>query len=205
MNTRKARRWLREHRQDPYVKKAKTQGFRSRAAYKLAQMDERDKLFRHGAVVVDLGAAPGGWSQYAARCVGPKGWVVALDILPMQAIPGVRFICGDFRQAGAVKELSAALDGRGIDLVMSDMAPNMSGIEEADRARAFELCERALSFATQVLAPGGSFLVKAFQDPELDCIINRMRGGFGKVVTRKPGASRSRSREIYLIGQEYSV
>lgn len=188
---------MREHVNDPFVQLAQKEGYRSRAAYKLMEIDERDKLIRPGMVVVDLGATPGGWSQVAAA-KGAK--VVALDLLPLQPLAGVEFIQGDFREESVLAELEALLDGRKIGLVISDMAPNISGIEMSDQARAIYLCELALDFALNHLEPGGSFLVKVFQGAGFEGFIKQMRAGFAKVSTRKPKASRDRSPELYLLG-----
>lgn len=188
---------MREHVNDPFVQLAQKEGYRSRAAYKLMEIDERDKLIRPGMVVVDLGATPGGWSQVAAA-KGAK--VVALDLLPLQPLAGVEFIQGDFREESVLAELETLLNGRKIGLVISDMAPNISGIEMSDQARAIHLCELALDFALQHLEPGGSFLVKVFQGAGFEAFIKQMRTGFAKVSTRKPKASRDRSPELYLLG-----
>jgi 23S rRNA (uridine2552-2'-O)-methyltransferase len=187
---------MREHINDPYVKLAKAQGFRSRAAFKLAEIDERDHLLRQGALVVDLGATPGGWSQLAMR----KGaQVIAMDILEMDSIPGVTFIQGDFTEQATLEQLALALNNRKVDLVISDMAPNMSGVATADQARSMYLCELALEFACTYLKPNGQFLVKVFQGEGFQAYVQLMRDSFEQVLTRKPKASRDRSSEVYLL------
>lgn len=193
--------WLKEHFDDQYVKKAQKEGHRSRATYKLDEIDQKDKLIRAGMSVVDLGAAPGGWSDYAFRKVGDKGTVVALDILPMTPLTGVHFIEGDFREDDVLDELNKVLNGREIDLVLSDMAPNMSGVGSIDQPASMYLVELALDFAVNNLSKQGCFLVKVFQGEGFDAYLKQMRDSFNKVVTRKPGASRARSREVYLLGK----
>lgn len=195
-----SKQWMREHVNDPYVKRAKSEGWRSRAAFKLMQMAERDRLLRRGAVVVDLGAAPGGWAQVAAQRAGREGCVVAVDLLEMAPLPGVTFIQGDFGEAAVLAAVEEALGGRAVDLVLSDMAPNISGIPTVDQARAMQLAELALEFACRHLKPGGALVVKVFQGSGFEGFLREMRARFGKVVTRKPEASRSRSPEIYLLG-----
>ncbi|HBG32110.1 RlmE family RNA methyltransferase [Candidatus Macondimonas diazotrophica] len=197
--------WLREHFSDPYVQRAKAEGWRSRAVYKLEEIDERDRLLRPGLHLVDLGAAPGGWSQYAARKVGPEGRVVAFDLLPITPLPGVVCLQGDFREREALDAVTDALDGRAVDLVLSDMAPNTSGVEAVDQIRSLALAEAAEAFAIHALRPGGDFLVKLFQGPGFDDFVRRMRGHFGKVVVRKPKASRERSPEVYLLARNYAL
>jgi 23S rRNA (uridine2552-2'-O)-methyltransferase len=193
--------WLNEHFDDPYVKKAQQAGYRSRATFKLEEIDIKDKLIRPGMSVVDLGAAPGGWSDYALGKVGEKGTVVALDILEMTPLTGVHFIQGDFREDDVLDELNKVLDGRQIDLVLSDMAPNMSGVGSIDQPSSMYLVELALDFAVTNLSKQGSFLVKVFQGEGFDQFLKAMRDSFTKVVTRKPDASRARSREVYLLGR----
>ena len=193
--------WMKEHVADPHVKRAKAEGMRSRAAYKLDEIAERDRLLKPGMIVVDLGAAPGGWSQVAAARVGPRGRVIALDILDMVSLPGVTFIRGDFCSAAAVEALERALGGEQADLVVSDMAPNLSGIASADQARALELAELALDFALKHLKPQGNFLVKLFQGAGFEAFLKALRGRFASVAVRKPEASRSRSSEVYLLGK----
>ena len=193
--------WMKEHVADAYVKRAKAEGMRSRAAYKLEEIARRDRLLKPGAVVVDLGAAPGGWSQVAAERVGPRGRVVALDLLEMPALPGVTFIQGDFHDVKTVEQLERVLGGEKADLVLSDMAPNLSGIAMSDQARAIELAELALDFALKHLKPQGNFLVKTFQGAGFEAFLRGLRGRFGAVAVRKPEASRDRSSEVYLLGK----
>ncbi len=198
-------KWLREHFEDVYVQRAQREGYRSRAVFKLMEIDERDHLLRPGLCVVDLGAAPGGWSQYAAHKVGAKGQVIALDILPMDAMAGVDFIQGDFREQAVLDTLLARIDERPVDLVISDMAPNISGMKAVDQPRAMYLCELSLDLARQVLRPGGDLLMKVFQGEGFDGLHNALRQDFQRVLTRKPDASRSRSREVYLLARNYNV
>jgi 23S rRNA (uridine2552-2'-O)-methyltransferase len=190
-------RWLREHFNDPYVKKAQAEGLRSRAAYKLEELIQRDRLLKPGMVVVDLGAAPGGWSQLVRRELGDTGRVVALDILDMPPLAGVEFIHGDFREPGPLSQLEALLGGSEVDLVLSDMAPNMSGVDAVDQARSMYLAELARDFAQQHLKVGGNFLIKLFQGAEFDDYIRDLRKRYTQVKVRKPDASRSRSSEVY--------
>lgn len=194
--------WMREHVTDPYVKRAHAEGFRSRAAYKLQQIAAKDKLLKPGMTVVDLGAAPGGWSQVAAQAVQPGGTVVALDILEMPQVPGVTVIRGDFQEDAALHALEQALEGRTVDLVLSDMAPNLSGIASVDQARSMALAELALDFALKHLKPQGNFLVKTFHGAGYDDLVATMRRSFIQLHTRKPDASRSRSSEVYLLGKQ---
>ncbi len=196
-------RWLREHFSDEYVKRAQQEGYRSRAVYKLLEIHEKDRLLRPGMAVVDLGAAPGGWSQLAARLLGPQGVVIALDILPMDALPGVTVIEGDFREAAVLEQLLVALDGRPVDLVMSDMAPNTSGIKAVDQPHSMYLAELALDMARRTLRPGGDFLAKVFQGEGFDPFLRELRAAFGTVAPRKPRASRARSAEQYLLARNY--
>jgi 23S rRNA (uridine2552-2'-O)-methyltransferase len=196
-------RWLREHFTDEYVKRAQQDGYRSRAVYKLLEIHEKDRLLRPGLAVVDLGAAPGGWSQLATRLVGGQGRVMALDILPMESLPSVEFIEGDFRETAVLDQLLAALDGRSVDLVLSDMAPNTSGIKAVDQPSSLYLAELALDFARQCLKPGGDFLVKAFQGEGFDKFFKELRVAFATVAPRKPHASRARSAEQYLLARNY--
>ncbi|BEV73374.1 MULTISPECIES: 23S rRNA (uridine(2552)-2'-O)-methyltransferase RlmE [unclassified Paludibacterium] len=193
--------WLQEHVNDPYVHMAQKDGYRARAAYKLLEINEKDKLIRPGTVLADLGSAPGSWSQVAARIVGDQGRVFALDILPMDPVPGVNFIQGDFREEEVLEQFIELLDGRALDLVISDMAPNISGMSSIDQARSFLLTELALDFARDHLKPGGHFLVKVFQGSEFQAYMKAMRELFGEVLTRKPKASRDRSSEVYLLGR----
>lgn len=194
-------RWLKEHFDDPWVKRARQAGYRSRSAWKLAEIDRRDKLLRAGMTVVDLGAAPGGWSQLAAEKTGPGGRVFALDILPMEPIDGVTVIQGDFREAGPLEALEQALEGGSVDLVLSDMAPNISGQEAIDQPRAMYLAELALEFARERLAPDGAMLVKLFQGRGFQEYLRALREEFGRVAMRKPAASRDRSREQYALAR----
>ena len=203
--TRSSQNWLREHESDVYVRRARESGYRSRAVYKLEQIDGTDRLVQPGMVVVDLGAAPGGWSQYAARRVGDSGRVIALDLLPMDAIPGVEFIQGDFADEATVSALLHSLDAARVQLVMSDMAPNMSGIADVDHLRSMHLVELALDFAERVLLPGGDFLVKVFQGRDFQSFVARLRRKFGTVKSRKPKASRARSSELYLLARNYRM
>lgn len=193
--------WLQEHVNDHYVHQAQKDGYRSRAAYKLLEINEKDKLIRQGTVLADLGSAPGSWSQVAARLAGENGRVFALDILPMDPIPGVDFIQGDFREQEVLDAFVQMLDARALDLVISDMAPNISGMNAIDQARSFHLTELALEFARDHLKPGGHFLVKVFQGSEFQSYLQAMRDLFSEVVSRKPKASRDRSSEIYLLGK----
>ncbi len=197
-----SRRWLREHFSDPYVKQAQQAGFRSRAIYKLQELQERDKIFKPGMVVVDLGAAPGGWSQLIAGLVGKKGRVIALDILPMEPIPDVEFIQGDFADAVVLEKLLQTLGAKQADWVVSDMAPNLSGIDSVDQPRSIALAELALDLAVQVLHDQGGFLVKTFQGEGFDAFLQAVKRQFKKVIIRKPKASRDRSREVYLLARE---
>ena len=192
-------RWLREHFQDPFVKKAQVEGLRSRAAFKLTELIERDRLLRPGMNVVDLGAAPGGWTQVVRESLGDSGRVIALDVLPMQGVAGVDVLQGDFRDAALLARLEALLGGTRLDLVLCDMAPNMSGVVLVDQARAMELAELALAFARRWLKPGGAFLVKLFHGVGFDDFVRDLRQGFERVSMRKPKASRARSREVYAL------
>jgi 23S rRNA (uridine2552-2'-O)-methyltransferase len=195
--------WLKEHRDDPYVQQAQRDGYRSRACYKLLELQDKDKLIRPGMTVLDLGSAPGGWSQVAMARVGDHGKVIASDILPMDSLAGVEFIEGDFTEESVVERIVAALDGKPVDLVISDMAPNMSGVSAVDQPRAIYLVELALHMAQQVLAPGGTFVAKVFHGEGFDQIFQDTKGSFGKVLTRKPKASRPRSREVYMVAKEF--
>lgn len=214
--TKSSRRWLARNAKDEYVKRARKEGARSRAAYKLEEIDRRDHLFRPGMTVVDLGAAPGGWSEYVKSRVGVSGRVLALDVLPMEPIVGVEIVQGDFTQTPVLdllmKRLQDAgpqagrrLDGESgrIDLVISDMAPNMSGVLSVDQARSMELAELALDFAAKTLKPGGSLLIKTFQGAGFNEFYAQLRRRFEKLVTRKPPASRAESREIYLLAKAF--
>jgi len=192
-------RWLKEHFDDPYVKRAQAEGWRSRAVFKLEELLERDRLLKPGMVVVDLGAAPGGWSQMIRERLGDAVRIVALDILPMQGISGVEFIEGDFRDEAVVQRLEATLGGVKPDLVLSDMAPNMSGVNEVDQARAMDLAELAQEFARVHLKPGGAFLTKLFQGRGFDEYLKNLRKAYERVSMRKPKASRARSPEVYAL------
>jgi 23S rRNA (uridine2552-2'-O)-methyltransferase len=196
-----SKRWLAEHFDDPYVKQAQQQGYRGRAAFKLLELQDKYRLIRRGMCVVDLGSAPGSWSQVAAGLVGSEGRVFALDILDMPPIESVNFIVGDFTEDGPLQELEAQLGDLRPDLVLSDMAPNMSGISAADLPRAMYLAELALAFAEQWLRPGGDFVCKVFQGEGFDNFVQQCRSIFGKVIVRKPSASRPRSREVYVLGR----
>ncbi|RNF82569.1 23S rRNA (uridine(2552)-2'-O)-methyltransferase RlmE [Montanilutibacter psychrotolerans] len=194
-----SQRWLKEHFSDPFVKKAKAEGLRSRAAYKLEELVERDRLLRPGMVVVDLGAAPGGWSQWVRQALGDSGRVIALDILEMPSLAGVDFLHGDFREDEVLSQLVAMLGGQPVDLVLSDMAPNKSGVDAVDMPRAMYLSELAMDFADQHLRPGGNFLIKLFQGVGFDDYVKELRRRYDKVVIRKPEASRKRSPEVYAL------
>lgn len=198
-------RWLQEHFNDPYVKKAQEEGYRSRAVYKLLEIQQKDRIFRPGMTVVDLGAAPGSWSQIAAGLVGDKGMVLASDILPMDPLPGVSFIEGDFREEAVFSAILDALGDRKVDLVISDMAPNMSGERSVDQPRAMYLAELALDLARRVLRPGGDFLVKTFQGEGIDAYRKEIQGSFRQLLVRKPEASRARSSEVYLLGRGFEM
>jgi 23S rRNA (uridine2552-2'-O)-methyltransferase len=198
-------RWLAEHASDEFVKRAQREGWRSRAVFKLEEIQVRERLLKPGIRCVDLGAAPGGWSQYAARILGRSGRIVATDILPMDAIPGVEFVQGDFREESVLEAVLAAVGSDKVDLVLSDMAPNMAGIDAVDQPRSVYLAELALEFAERVLAPGGDALVKLFQGAGFDDIVRQARRRFGRVATKKPKASRSRSPEIYLLAREFGM
>lgn len=191
---------MQEHLNDPYVKLAQKEGYRARAAYKLTEIDDKDKLIKPGMTIVDLGSTPGSWSQVAVQRLKGQGRVIALDILDMHPIAGVEFICGDFREAEVLTQLENSLNGKQVDLVIADMAPNISGVKEVDQAGAAYLTELALEFSRDWLKPNGNFLVKVFMGAGFDEILQNMRKTFDKVVTRKPKASRDRSTEVYLLG-----
>jgi 23S rRNA (uridine2552-2'-O)-methyltransferase len=193
--------WLKRHVNDPYVHRAKAHGYRSRAAYKLIEIADRDGFARPGDAVVDLGAAPGGWAQALAQRVGRSGRVMAVDLLEIAPIPGVTVVRGDFREETVLQRLEDALDGRKLDLVVSDMAPNLSGVRATDQARSVHLCELALAFAKDHLKPRGAFLVKVFQGSGYPGFLAAMRAVFTAVASRKPGASRGDSKEMYLVGK----
>jgi 23S rRNA (uridine2552-2'-O)-methyltransferase len=195
--------WLKEHRDDPYVQQAQREGYRSRACYKLLELQHKDRLIRPGMTVLDLGSAPGGWSQVAAEQVGHKGRVIASDILHMDSLAGVEFIRGDFTEDEAFELILAAIGDKPVDLVISDMSPNISGMSAADQPRSIYLVELALDMARRVLAPGGSFVAKVFQGEGFDQVLRDTKSSFSKVLTRKPAASRPRSREVYLVAKEF--
>ncbi|MGB0664439.1 MAG: 23S rRNA (uridine(2552)-2'-O)-methyltransferase RlmE [Pontibacterium sp.] len=196
-------RWMKEHMDDQYVKRSKEDGYRSRASYKLIALSEKDALIKPGMTVVDLGAAPGGWSQIAMQLVGDHGRVVASDILPMDPLAGVDFVQGDFTEEEVLNEILQVLGDSPVDLVISDMAPNMSGMQAIDQPAAMYLVELALDMARQVLKPKGNFVAKVFQGEGFDAYVKDLRSSFDKVVTRKPDASRARSREVYLVGKGF--
>ena len=198
-----SKRWLQEHVNDPYVQKAKKQGLRSRAVFKIEEIQQKDKLIRPGMTVVDLGAAPGSWSQYAVNMVGDNGRVIACDILPMDSIAGVDFLQGDFREEMVLNALLERIGGKNVDVVMSDMAPNMSGTGAADQARSMYLVELALDMCRDVLKPNGSFVVKVFQGEGCDEYFKAVKDAFKVVKTRKPDSSRARSSEVYLVATGY--
>lgn len=198
-------RWMKEHFDDPYVKQAQKEGYRSRAVYKLLEIDERDHLLKPGMCVVDLGAAPGSWSEVVVQKVGHKGRVVALDILPMDSLAGVEFIQGDFQEQEIYDKLLETLDKQPVDLVISDMAPNISGLKAVDQPRSMYLAELALDLARKVLKKDGDFLVKVFTGEGLDAYKKDVRTSFKKIIVRKPKASRPRSPEIYLLAKGYIV
>jgi len=196
-------RWLEEHVNDPFVKKAQIDGYRSRASYKLLEINAKDKLIQPTMTVMDLGSAPGGWSQVATDLVGHKGRVIASDILPMDAVAGVEFIQGDFTENAVFEEIMAVLGDAKVDVVISDMAPNISGVNAADQAASMYLIELALDMASQVLKPKGSFVAKVFHGGGYDGYVKAVREQFDKVVVRKPDSSRARSREVYLVGKGF--
>jgi 23S rRNA (uridine2552-2'-O)-methyltransferase len=195
--------WLKEHFDDRFVKQSKQDGYRCRASYKLLEMQDKDKLIQPGMTVIDLGSAPGGWSQVASRLVGDKGRVIASDILEMDSIAGATFIKGDFTEASVYESILKAMNGERADLVISDMAPNMSGMSAVDQPAAMYLVELALDLGTQVLKPGGNFVAKVFQGEGFDDYFQLLRDNFQKVITRKPDSSRARSREVYLLGKGF--
>lgn len=198
-------RWLQEHINDPYVKQAQKEGYRSRSSYKLIELDAKDRLIRPGMLVMDLGSAPGGWSQVAGRLVGDKGRVVATDILPMDALRNVEFIQGDFREEAVFNQILEALHGAQPDLIISDIAPNISGIDSADQASSMYLVELALDLARRVLKPHGNFVAKVFQGAGSDDYLKQLRTSFEKVMVRKPRASRPRSREVYVVAKGFKA
>ncbi len=196
-------RWLNEHVNDPFVKQAQKDGYRSRASYKLLALNDKDKLIKPGMLVIDLGSAPGGWSQIASQLVGEQGKVIASDILPMDALPDVDFIQGDFTEESVFDEIMGVIDDRPVDVVISDMAPNLSGVAAADQAGSIYLIELALDMAQQVLKPKGSFVAKAFQGEGYEEFVKQVRQHFDSVLIRKPEASRARSREVYVVGKGF--
>ena len=196
--------WLKEHRDDPYVQRAQREGYRSRACYKLLELQEKDRLIKRGMTVLDLGSAPGGWSQVAADLVGDAGRTISSDILPMDSLAGVEFVQGDFTEEAVFDQLMAVIDGHPVDVVLSDMAPNMSGMNAVDQPRAMYLVELALDMAVRVLTRDGTFVAKVFQGEGFEALLAATREQFGRVVTRKPDASRARSREIYLLAQGFT-
>ena len=200
-----SKRWLQEHFDDFYVKKAQAEGYRSRAIYKLQEVDNKEHLLKPGMTVVDLGAAPGGWTQYISQKLDGQGTIIALDILPMDALPDVDFILGDFREESVLQQLIAQLPENGVDLVLSDMAPNMSGNIAVDIPRAMYLAELAFDFSHNMLKPGGTLLMKVFHGTGFEELVKQARMQFDRVVIRKPSASRSRSRETYLLAKGYNL
>jgi 23S rRNA methylase len=195
--------WLQQHVNDPYVKQAQKDGYRSRASYKLIQLNEKDKLIRPGMLIVDLGSTPGGWSQVAANLVGAKGKVIATDILPMEPLKNVDFILGDFTEQAVVDQILARLENRKPDLIICDIAPNISGIDVADQASSMYLVELALDMARQVLKPKGDFVAKVFQGAGSEAYLKELRRSFEKLLIRKPAASRPRSREVYVVAKGF--
>jgi 23S rRNA (uridine2552-2'-O)-methyltransferase len=198
-------RWLERQRSDRYVRERGAAGLRSRAAYKLQQLDQRDQLIRPGANVLDLGAAPGGWTQVAVAAAGPRGTVVALDLLPMEPVPGALCITGDCREPALMQTVETALAGRRLDLVMSDMAPNITGIAPIDEAAALELARMSLEFARRLLRPGGALLIKLFQFSDTQSLLREIGTDFAEVLRRKPAASRAESREFYVVARRYGI
>jgi len=196
-------RWLQRHFKDAYVRQAQQAGYRSRAAFKLLEINERDHILRPGMTIIDLGAAPGGWTQVAAKIVGERGRIIALDVLPMDSMPGVRFIHGDFREDDVFGALLEMVGEERVDLVISDMAPNISGMKSVDQPRAMYLAELALDLARKVLSPGGTLLVKAFEGEGMEALRRELRVSFKTLVTRKPKASRPSSREVYMLAKNY--
>jgi 23S rRNA (uridine2552-2'-O)-methyltransferase len=196
-------RWLQEHVNDPYVKQAQKDGYRARSSYKLIELNEKDRLLRPGMLVMDLGSAPGSWSQVAARIVGDKGRIVATDILPMDGLRNVEFIQGDFTEEAVFNRILEALDGARPDLILSDISPNISGIDSADQASSMYLVELALDMARRVLKPKGNFVAKVFQGAGADAFLKELRTSFEKAIVRKPDASRRRSREIYVVAKGF--
>lgn len=203
--TKSSKQWLQEHFNDVYVKKAQAEGYRSRAVYKLKEVDEKEHLLKPGMTVVDLGAAPGGWTQYVTQRLQGHGRVLALDILPMDSLPDVDFVLGDFREDAVMQQLVDLIPERSVDLLLSDMAPNMSGTTAIDIPRAMYLVELAFDFADKMLKPGGSMLIKIFHGSGFDDIVKQAKASFDRVVIRKPAASRARSKETYLLAKGYNL
>jgi 23S rRNA (uridine2552-2'-O)-methyltransferase len=203
--TKSSRRWLKEHFDDEFVKRAQREGFRSRAVYKLDEIQQRDRIIRPGMIIVDLGAAPGGWCQYALGLIGRKGRIVAMDLLPLDPLPGVEFVQGDFNDDAVLEQLLQVVRGQPVDLVMSDIAPNITGVDAVDQPRAMYLAELAIDFADKVVRPGGDLLVKLFQGEGFDALLRDLRSRYDKVVIRKPKASRPRSREVYALARGRKV
>ena len=195
--------WLNEHFKDPYVQRSWKDGLRSRAAYKLVEVQDKDRLIQPGMTVIDLGAAPGGWTQVVSEMIGDKGRIIAMDVLPMDPFADVQFIQGDFADQSIYQALLDALNGSLVDVVLSDMAPNMSGNRSVDQAKSMYLCELAVDFAAQVLKPGGCLLMKIFQGEGFESLLQVVRQQYDKVITRKPDASRGRSREVYWLCQGF--
>lgn len=195
--------WLKEHFDDEYVNLAKEKGYRSRACFKLLELDKKDNLLRSGMTVIDLGAAPGSWSQVVVEKIGEKGLLIASDILPMDTLANTEFIQGDFTEQSVLDEILLKLKNRPVDLVISDMAPNLSGMSSIDQPKAMYLVELALDLASQTLAPNGSFLAKVFQGEGFDCFMTQIKQMFAKVVIRKPNASRARSKEVYVLAKGF--
>lgn len=200
-----SRRWVSEHESDAFVRRARQEGWRSRAVFKLEEIQRKDRVIRPGMVVVDLGAAPGGWSQYVRHVMGERGEVLAVDILPMDPVAGVTYIQGDFCDEEVLEKLEDSLEGKKVDLVLSDMAPNISGITAVDQPRAMYLAELALDFARSHLAAGGALVTKVFQGEGFQEFIAELRASFESVRTRKPAASRARSREVYAVARNYRL
>lgn len=203
--SRSSGRWLAEHEQDAFVRRARAEGWRSRAVFKLMDIQRRERILRPGMTCIDLGASPGGWSQYASTIIGARGRIIALDILPMEPLAGVQCILGDLHEPESLEALKRALGGAPAELVLSDMAPNISGIAAVDQPRAMELAELARDLAYEVLEPGGSLLLKAFQGAGFQELVRSLRTGFGTLKTRKPPASRPRSNEVYLLARNYRM
>lgn len=203
--TASSKRWIAEHENDPYVQEARRLGYRSRAVFKLKEIHEKDRILRPGITVVDLGAAPGGWSQFARPLLGKNGRLIALDILPMEPLPDVEFICGDFRENEVLAQLESLAPPSSVDLVLSDIAPNISGVDAADAAASSYLADLVLDFSDQRLKRGGVLLTKMFQGEGYEAYVRTLRSKFGSVTVRKPKASRPRSREVYLLARNYGV